>query len=97
MDIMNEVETLVTCKDCQWDKVCLSPPSLTKEEVDKRIEESTERGESKGKDTNMLGGLMAVMMLGGRDTDCKVCPIFANKLRSGPEMSAKIKEWMKEA
>ena len=105
---MTKTEQQVNCTTCTWNKQCIEPPTMTREEIEAKIDgekllpepdslASAEEREEWEKNSNksLIGGLMSVMMFSGRDTECRVCPVLAEKLREGPAIPAIIKEYMK--
>ena len=84
-------EEQIDCATCQWNKNCIEPPTMTREEIEERVKESVDEDGDKG----LMKGLLATMMFVGRDTQATICPIFANKLNESAELSNKIKELMK--
>ncbi len=94
---MNQVEQQVECQTCQWNKACIDPPSMTKEEVEAKMAESkpSQDADKESGEKSIMGSLMSAMFFGSKDRECHVCPVFAERLRSGPELSNQIKEIMK--
>lgn len=88
----SKVEMQMECSTCQWNKNCIEPPMLSKEEIEKMIREKTDVEDA---EKSMFGGLMTAMMFAGKDQECRVCPVFAKKLAESPELSDRIKEIMK--
>lgn len=95
------------CTTCPWDRTCITPPSMTKAEVDAKIAEATAeddkraaaaaaRGERAGLPT---GALMTALVVGARDTSSQVCPVFALRLRTSggrkiaDTLRASMQEW----
>lgn len=84
------VEPAMLCATCPWDRYCIQPPTITKDEIDKQMEEATrkdketaERARIEGKEAGMpVGLLMAAMVYSGKDTSASICPVFAVRLRS---------------
>lgn len=77
------------CATCPWDRNCVSPPDMTRADIDAAIERgekidedaALKRGENPG--TSMpLATLMTTMMFAGRENQAQVCPVFALRLRS---------------
>lgn len=94
---MNKTEAQVQCVTCQWNKYCIEPPSMTKEEVEEKLNKSKEEViPEEGGTGKLLGGLMTTLFFSGKDLECKVCPVFAQQLRESPELSQKIKDIMKK-
>ena len=79
------------CTTCPWDRYCVTPPTMTKAEIDTKLAEATKDDSEKaahakalGKDPGMpVGSLMAALVFAGRDTSGQLCPVFALRLRSG--------------
>ncbi len=95
---MSKVEQQIDCPTCPWNKNCIEPPTMTKEEVDAKVKEARPTPEMSGeqKEGVILSGMLSVMFFGGKDTESQVCPIFANVLRDSPELSQKIKALMQK-
>lgn len=91
---MSQVERQIECSTCPWNKNCIEPPSMTKEDVEKTVEEMEEKGGSK--EGKLMSGLMSALVFVGKDKECHACPVFIEKLRQSPELSMKIKEIMKQ-
>jgi hypothetical protein len=81
------------CATCPWDRSCLSPPTMTKAEIDAEIAKAqaqdAERAAAarrKGKTLAALdaagGVLMATVVYAGKDTSAAICPVLALRLRS---------------
>lgn len=74
------------CTTCPWDRLCVTPPAMSREEVDRKISEA----EAKDRARDPLGTglpaqmLMTAMAIGGRDQMGTLCPVFALRLR-GPD------------
>jgi len=93
------------CTTCPWDRYCISPPSMTRAEVDKLIKQASEQDEQhsaqarrEGKQAPMpVGSLLAAVTFAGRDTMGELCPVFALRLRSskGRGLVDGLKETMK--
>lgn len=92
------------CQTCPWDRPCISPPSMTKADVDAQINKAMKEDEARmeeqkalGRDPGMpLGGLMMAVTLGGKDTSAQICPVFALRLRSsaGRGIADRLRESM---
>ena len=95
-----KVEQQVECASCTWDKFCLSPPTMTSEEVESRTKPKppAERAvEGEEKKDSLLGDMLNIMMFSGKDTECRACPQLISRLREGPELSNYIKSFMQES
>lgn len=78
------------CMTCPWDRFCITPPEMTADEVEAKIEKAKaddetrelaarERGEKGGLPVGML---LTALTVSGRDTSSKVCPVLAMTLRT---------------
>ena len=95
---LKRTEQQIDCATCPWNKLCIDPPVMTDEEVKAKIE-SEQMDKDKSKDDaerSVFTGLLSVLIFSGKDRDCRACPIFIERLREGPELSAKIKQIMKD-
>lgn len=94
---MTKMEQQVECATCPWNRNCIEPPVMTKEEVESKLEENRPKAGMDEKDAegSLISGLMGAMFFSGKDREAIVCPVFANALRSGPEISQHIKAIMK--
>lgn len=76
------------CSTCPWDRFCITPPSMTRAEVESSIESFTKKAEVQVEEdpSKAVGGMMrslvATMVYAGRDTQASVCPVFALRMRS---------------
>lgn len=95
------------CMTCPWDRFCITPPSMTKDEVDRQINDAKVKDDEKvaaskaeGNNPGMpVGMLLMTLTLAGKDTSCQVCPVFALRLRTsfGGEIVRSIRNTMQEA
>jgi hypothetical protein len=95
------------CATCPWDRYCLSPPTMTRAEIDKQIKDATEQDErdrrkavAEGRQPGMpVGAIMTAVVVGGRDTMAQICPVLALRLRSGTgrqiadRLKASMQKW----
>ena len=83
-------DPVMLCMTCPWDRFCINPPPMTSEEIEKQYEdarvkdeEAAAKAKAEGKDAPMpFGVLIQALAVGGRDTQCQVCPVLAMRLRS---------------
>ena len=74
------------CATCPWDRLCVTPPTMTREEIDREMAHA--KAEDATRDPH--GREMPVQMMvtaltyGGRDKMGVLCPVFALRLR-GPD------------
>lgn len=76
----------LVCAACPWDRLCITPPTMTSGDIDRQIKEAEEKDSARpGAENKMpVAMLMTAIALGGKDTAAQLCPVFALKLR-GPE------------
>jgi len=78
------------CMTCPWDRYCITPPTMTKAEVDAardkaqredkaRVEEAKAKGEHAGMP---VGSLLTALTIAGRDLSAQICPVLALRLRT---------------
>jgi hypothetical protein len=78
------------CATCPWDRTCLTPPTMTKQEIDAHIEKASKEDEERAEQAKALGQdpglptgmLMTTLVMAGRDSSATICPVFALRLRS---------------
>ena len=97
-------EPALLCATCPWDRTCVTPPAMSKADIDARIAEASAEDKrhqaaraAAGKDPGMpVGTLMTTLIFGGRDQAAAVCPVFALRLRSsgGRQIADEIKARM---
>jgi hypothetical protein len=83
-------EPRMLCATCPWDRNCITPPVMTRDQVDAEIKKASAADEeqrvkaiAEGKPPGVpMGSLMTALTFGGRDTSAQVCPVFALRLRS---------------
>ena len=93
---MTKVERQVQCASCAWNRNCIEPPHMTEDEVKAQMEESKVEAKEQG-EAGLLGGLMSAMFFAGKDREATVCPVIADTLRDGPELSQYIKDYMRQS
>jgi hypothetical protein len=92
------------CMTCPWDRYCIVPPTMTKEDIDASVKKAQEEDEEKdrargGKREGIpMGMLMTTLIYAGKDRSAEICPVFALRLRSstGREISDSLKTQTKE-
>jgi hypothetical protein len=83
-------EPAMLCTTCPWDRYCVTPPSMSKADVDRKMAEASAKDEaqlvaarSTGKDPGPpIQTLMTAMVMGGRHQQASICPVYALRLRS---------------
>ena len=93
-DILNQAESLLRCKECEWYKNCLVPMRLTVGDIQRQISDATEMGMSIGP-SNMEADMLASMAAAAQNSMVEACPVFIDRLRNDQKLSAKIKELMR--
>lgn len=90
---VEQAEGIANCHGCEWQTLCVAPPTMTEEEVKERtkLPEKTEGEDATGK---LMDGLMSALVFAGKDRECKACPVFIARLRQSPALAQKIKETM---
>ena len=91
------------CMTCPWDRYCISPPSMTKSEVDAKIKEAEVKDKAKldadqGGSGMPINTILNMVTFASKDIEAMVCPVFALRLRSsdGREIVDTVKTAMKE-
>ena len=92
---MNKVEMQVKCSACMWNQMCVSPPAMTTAEVEALVKKEELKMKEGKPEEAAIGTILTAMFFGGKDTEGRLCPVFAERLREGPELTNKIKEIMK--
>ena len=77
------------CATCPWDRLCISPPSMTRQDIEKQQKEAEVKdkqhaaeAKARGESSMPFGTLLTVMTLSGRDIAADVCPVVAMRMRS---------------
>lgn len=78
------------CATCPWDRYCVTPPSVTKDDVNRALADAkekdaadVEKAKAAGKEPGMpVGMLVTALAMGGRHQQASVCPVYALRLRS---------------
>lgn len=96
IEVNQEVEQQIECVACPWNKQCIEPPMMTEEEVKAKMDEgkpeaSMSQEEAEGK---LMGGIVSALFFVGKDTEARICKVFANALRKSPDISNQIKAIM---
>jgi hypothetical protein len=94
------------CGLCTWDRICVSPPSLTTAEVQEQVTAARREDQAAAAEARAAGrpapfpfsAIVATAVLTGRDMASSVCPVFALRLRSsgGRVLTDRIKNIMQE-
>lgn len=95
-------EPRLLCATCPWDRYCITPPTMTRADIDARMKEAEQidaRPDKDGKEKMPIGSLLTAVMFAGRDTSAQVCPVFALRLKSSggraiaDEVKARMQGW----
>lgn len=78
------------CATCPWDRYCITPPKMSRAEVDAKMREAEQKdkadletAKAEGRNPGMpVGMLVSVLAFAGKDTSATICPVFAMRLRS---------------
>jgi hypothetical protein len=88
--LKNGADPDMLCMTCPWDRFCITPPTMTRDEIDQRMNAETEKdkkhaaeAEARGEKASMpVGSLLSVLVFAGKDTSAQVCPVLAMRLRT---------------
>ncbi len=94
------------CATCPWDRLCITPPAMTSTEVDAKLQASADEDRRKMAEARVrgekpgdlpLGSLLTHLVIGGRDRQASLCPVFALRLRSegGQHLAAQLRTQMR--
>lgn len=74
------------CAMCPWDRLCITPPTMSSVEVERLIKEAEQKDLEKDPQRSKMpmGMLMATIAFAGRDSQAQLCPVFASRL-TGPD------------
>lgn len=83
-------EPRMLCATCPWDRNCITPPSMTKAEVDAEVARASEKDEERsaekraaGEDPGLpMGALLMTLTLSGKESSASCCPVLALRLRT---------------
>jgi hypothetical protein len=78
------------CATCPWDRTCITPPTMTRAEIDEQMakamkddERKLAAAEARGQNPGLpAAALLTAITIGSRDTMGQFCPVFALRLRS---------------
>lgn len=71
------------CATCPWDRLCITPPTMTSRDVDRAIETTAEKvGGSKSPTAQLSATLLSALVYGGRDKTATLCPVFRLRFAS---------------
>lgn len=83
------------CAACPWDRLCISPPTMTDTEIRARVMEARDAGVKAG-GNGASAVLTALAVYAGRDSMGDMCPVFALRLRApeGRQLADSIRALM---
>jgi hypothetical protein len=84
------------CQTCPWDRYCITPPTMTSDDIKRMQAEAEAKERAAGeKDKMPIGSLLTALVFGGRDTQAELCPVFAVRLKaaSGKQISEMLKSF----
>ncbi len=74
------------CGTCPWDRLCVTPPELTKDEIDRtKTETIAEMKKASPEDeasAGVMGQLLTTLFFSGKEREAQVCPVFVVRMRS---------------
>ena len=82
-------DPVMICMTCPWDRNCVTPPSMTAQDIDQEIEKAALKDQAPADPAQQAQGrlpmatLMTALIYGGKDTALQACPVLALRLRSG--------------
>ena len=93
-DILDEAYALVQCKECPWYKSCVMPLKFTAEDIRRQLEQSAP-GMSLPQPADLgWQNLVSSMATAAQNSLVEACPIFIERLRSGPQLAQYMKKMM---
>lgn len=74
------------CAMCPWDRLCVQPPTMSSQEIDRQIKDAEAADEARDPERKGVpaGMLMTALVFAGKDSSGALCPVFALRLR-GPD------------
>lgn len=79
--LRNGADPAMLCMTCPWDRNCITPPAMTRAEVEERIAAAEQKDQARGEGLP-VHTLMVAAMVGGADTKSSICPVLAMQLRT---------------
>lgn len=94
------------CMTCPWDRLCITPPKMTRQEIedakgksrrDDEIAMEKARIEGKAGGAFPVGTLLTGLLYAGKDTAADICPVLALRLRTdeGQQIVGLVRTHMK--
>lgn len=71
------------CMTCPWDRFCITPPTMTRAEIDAEIAEASRKDEARPSQPGSFptATILTALVMGARDTMAPICPVLAMQLR----------------
>lgn len=93
--LSNGIAPAMICSGCPWHRPCITPPEMTKSQVDQKLQESQQQIESglghgigdaddhaEGRGLGaLMGTLMTTMFFSGKDLQATVCPVLVARMQ----------------
>jgi hypothetical protein len=91
-------DSRMLCMTCSWDRLCLTPPSMTAGDIEEQMNKMAQPKEGSDKGENIMGSLMGALIYAGKDTQATLCPVMVNRLHSsdGRKIVDQIRSMMVE-
>lgn len=86
------------CAACPWDRLCVRPPTMTKEQIDGLIKDAETKDRERDPAGSKLpaGMLMTALTFAGKDNSGEMCPVFALRLRTDRKVADGVRDLMRE-
>jgi hypothetical protein len=98
-ELANGTPAELICATCPWDRLCVMPPSMSSQEIERQIEDAKRKDEERDPEQKSMpvGMLMTALAYGGRDQTGTLCPVFALRLRGldGRQVADSIRTTMR--
>lgn len=70
------------CQACPWDRLCITPPAMTGADVEETLRKAEQDDAKRDPARQGMGVILTALIVGGKDTQAQLCPVFSMKLRS---------------
>ena len=92
-DILDEVTSLIRCKECPWYKNCVTPVQVSVEDITQfRIAmQGTNLPEQTRSELDQIMESMAAM---SQEMILQSCPVFTQRLKGGTRLAQQVKRMM---
>lgn len=93
------------CRTCPWDRLCISPPEMTRDQIEREQAKQCKESEAQMKEDPkggmgaVVGTLLTSILYAGKDTAAQVCPVLVVRMRSSEgraiadSVRAQMKAW----